>query len=138
VVKHRGEVKVDLPIKELGDEAPLYDRPWVAAPKPTVLDSASIAPAMSNRDALRALLATPELCCKRWVWAQYDHLILGNTVRRPGGDAAVIRVGEGPKGLALATDVTARYCAPTLMRAASRRSPNAGEIFRSRAPNPWR
>ena len=111
VVKHRGEVKVDLPIKELGDEAPLYDRPWVAAPKPTVLDSASIAPAMSNRDALRALLATPELCCKRWVWAQYDHLILGNTVRRPGGDAAVIRVGEGPKGLALATDVTARYCA---------------------------
>ena len=111
VVKHRGEVKVDLPIKELGDEAPLYDRPWVAAPKPTVLDSASIAPAMSNRDALRALLATPELCCKRWVWEQYDHLILGNTVRRPGGDAAVIRVGEGPKGLALATDVTARYCA---------------------------
>ena len=111
VVKHRGEVKVDLPIKELGDEAPLYDRPWVAAPKPTVLDSASIAPAMSNRDALRALLATPELCCKRWVWEQYDHLILGNTIRRPGGDAAVIRVGEGPKGLALATDVTARYCA---------------------------
>src|ERR1019366_3825433 len=63
VVKHRGEVKVDLPIKELGDEAPLYERPWVAAPKPTVLDPASIAPAMSNRDALRALLATPELCC---------------------------------------------------------------------------
>jgi phosphoribosylformylglycinamidine synthase len=111
VVKHRGEVKVDLPIKELGDEAPLYDRPWIAAPKPTVLDPASIAPAMSNRDALRALLATPELCCKRWVWEQYDHLILGNTIRRPGGDAAVVRVGEGPKGLALATDVTARYCA---------------------------
>jgi phosphoribosylformylglycinamidine synthase len=57
------------------------------------------------------LLATPELCCKRWVWEQYDHLILGNTIRRPGGDAAVVRVGEGPKGLALATDVTARYCA---------------------------
>ncbi len=111
VVKHRGEVKVDLPIKELGDEAPLYDRPWVATPKPSVLDPASIAPAMSNRDALRALLATPELCCKRWVWEQYDHLILGNTIRRPGGDAAVVRVGEGPKGLALATDVTARYCA---------------------------
>jgi phosphoribosylformylglycinamidine synthase len=111
VVKHRGEVKVDLPIKELGDEAPLYDRPWVAAPKPSVLDPASIAPAMSNRDALLALLATPELCCKRWVWEQYDHLILGNTIRRPGGDAAVVRVGEGPKGLALATDVTARYCA---------------------------
>jgi phosphoribosylformylglycinamidine synthase len=111
VVKHQGEVKVDLPIKELGDEAPLYDRPWVATPKPAVLDPASIAPAMSNRDALPALLATPELCSKRWVWEQYDHLILGNTIRGPGGDAAVIRVGEGPKGLALTTDVTARYCA---------------------------
>ncbi|MGA8172587.1 MAG: phosphoribosylformylglycinamidine synthase subunit PurL [Methylocystis sp.] len=111
VVKHKGETKVDLPIKELGDEAPLYDRPHVATPKLPVLDPASVAPAMSNRDALLALLATPELCCKRWVWEQYDHLILGNTVRQPGGDAAVIRVGEGPKGLALATDVTARYCA---------------------------
>ena len=111
VVKHRGDVKVDLPIKELGDEAPLYDRPWVAPKKLAPLDPASIAPAMSNRDALLALLATPELCSKRWVWEQYDHLILGNSVRRPGGDAAVIRVGDGPKGLALATDVTARYCA---------------------------
>ena len=111
VVKHRGEVKVDLPIKELGDEAPLYDRPHVATPKLPALDPASIAPFGPNRDALLALLATPELCSKRWIWEQYDHLILGNTVRRPGGGAAVIRVGEGPKGLALATDVTARYCA---------------------------
>jgi phosphoribosylformylglycinamidine synthase subunit PurL len=66
---------------------------------------------MSNRDALLKLLATPNLCSKRWVWEQYDHLILGNSVRQPGGDAAVIRVKDGPKGLALTTDVTARYCA---------------------------
>jgi phosphoribosylformylglycinamidine synthase len=66
---------------------------------------------MSNRDALLKLLGTSNLCSKRWVWEQYDHLILGNSVRRPGGDAAVIRVKDGPKGLALATDVTARYCA---------------------------
>jgi phosphoribosylformylglycinamidine synthase II len=111
VVKHQGEVKADLPIKELGDEAPLYDRPHVATPKQPVVDPASIAPPLSNRDALLALLATPNLCSKRWVWEQYDHLILGNSVRQPGGDAAVIRVGDGPKGLALTTDVTARYCA---------------------------
>jgi len=111
IVKHAGETKVDLPIKELGDQAPLYDRPWIAPPKPPVVDPASITPPISNRDALLRLLATPNLCSKRWVWEQYDHLILGNTVRAPGGDAAVIRIGDGPKGLALAADVTARYCA---------------------------
>ncbi len=111
VVRHRGETKADLPIKELGDEAPVYDRPHVPTPRPTIVDAASIAPPLSNRDALLVLLATPDLCSKRWVWEQYDHLILGNTVRAPGGDAAVVRVGDGPKGLVLTTDVTARYCA---------------------------
>ncbi len=111
VIKHQGEVKVDLPIKELGDEAPLYDRPWVPTPKPPVVDPASVPAPVSNRDALLKLLATPNLCSKRWVWEQYDHLILGNSVRQPGGDAAVIRVKDGPKGLAVTTDVTARYCA---------------------------
>ncbi len=111
VVRHQGEVKADLPIKELGDEAPVYDRAHVPTPKPPVLEAAAVAPPMDDRAALLALLATPDLCSKRWVWEQYDHLILGNTVRQPGGDAAVIRIGEGPKGLALTTDVTARYCA---------------------------
>jgi len=61
-------------------------------------------------EALERLLAAPDLCSKRWVWEQYDHIILGNTVQRPGGDAAVVRVEEGPKGIALTTDVTPRYC----------------------------
>lgn len=111
VVRHQGEIKCDLPIKELGDEAPVYDRPWVATPKQPVIDPASVTPPVSNRDALLKLLGTPNLCAKRWVWEQYDHLILGNSVRQPGGDAAVIRVKDGPKGLAVTTDVTARYCA---------------------------
>ncbi len=110
VVKHRGEVKADLPIKELGDEAPVYDRPYVPTPKKPVLDASSIVAPIPAREALLKLLSTPNLCAKRWIWEQYDHLILGNSVRRPGGDAAVIRVKDGPKGLALTTDVTARYC----------------------------
>ena len=110
VVKHGGETKVDLPIKELGDEAPLYDRPHVATPKLPVIDAASIDPPMGTGEALLKLMATPDLASKRWVWEQYDHLILGNSVRRPGGDAAIVRIGDGPKGLALCTDVTQRYC----------------------------
>jgi phosphoribosylformylglycinamidine synthase len=65
---------------------------------------------MSNADALDKLIGTPDLCSKRWVWEQYDHVILGNTVQRPGGDAAVVRINEGPKALALTSDVTPRYC----------------------------
>jgi phosphoribosylformylglycinamidine synthase subunit PurL len=65
---------------------------------------------MSNTDALLKLVASPDQCSKRWVWEQYDHLILGNTVQTPGGDAAIVRVEDGPKGLALTTDVTPRYC----------------------------
>jgi phosphoribosylformylglycinamidine synthase len=130
VVKRHGEVKADLPIKELGDEAPVYDRPWVETPKRPVLSAEELLPAVpsprlrgegkgegrpgedarSIREALLTLLASPNLCSKRWVYEQYDSLILGNTLQGPGGDAAVIRLGDGPKGLALTTDVNERYC----------------------------
>jgi phosphoribosylformylglycinamidine synthase len=110
VVKHQGEVMADLPIKELGDEAPLYDRPHVASPARPVIAAADVAAPMSHADALRKLVASPDLCSRRWVWEQYDTLIGGNSVLTPGGDAGIVRVLEGPKGLAMTTDVTPRYC----------------------------
>jgi phosphoribosylformylglycinamidine synthase len=110
VVKHGGEIKADLPIKQLGDEAPLYDRPSVPTPKPQKLDSTSLVAPLSIDAALKRLVATPDLASKRWIWEQYDHLILGNSIQGPGGDAAVVRVENGPKGLALTADVTPRYC----------------------------
>ncbi|MCI0466564.1 MAG: phosphoribosylformylglycinamidine synthase subunit PurL [Beijerinckiaceae bacterium] len=110
-VKHRGLLMADLPIKELGDAAPLYDRPHAGAPKRHRLDAAALPPPVSTADALLRLLGSPDLCSKRWIYEQYDHLILGNTLQPPGGDSAVIRLGDGPKGLALTTDVTQRYCA---------------------------
>ena len=110
VVKRGGVVKADLPIKELGDEAPLYDRPWTPTAPSPVLDAAALGSPLANGEALLRLLASPDLCSKRWVTEQYDTLILGNTVEGPGGDAAVVRLGDGPKGLALTTDATERYC----------------------------
>jgi phosphoribosylformylglycinamidine synthase subunit PurL len=110
VVRHGGAVVADLPIKELGDEAPIYHRPFGQSPQQPVIEAASIDPPMSTADALEKLIGSPDLCSKRWVWEQYDHVILGNTVQRPGGDAAVLRINEGPKGLALTSDVTPRYC----------------------------
>ncbi len=111
VVTHNGETKADLPIKELGDAAPRYDRPYATPAEPLPLDPAEITPPVDTATALLRLLATPDLCSKRWISEQYDSLILGNTAQPPGGDAAVIRIGDGPKGLALTTDVTERYCA---------------------------
>jgi phosphoribosylformylglycinamidine synthase len=110
VIRHKGEVMADMPIKELGDEAPEYDRPWQPTPKLPVLRALDVVPPLSNADALLKLVATPDQCSKRWVHEQYDTLILGQSVVRPGGDAGVIRIEDGPKGLAMTCDVTPRYC----------------------------
>ncbi|WP_374545073.1 phosphoribosylformylglycinamidine synthase subunit PurL [Rhodoblastus sp.] len=110
VVRHKGEIKADLPIKELGDEAPLYDRPHVPTPKAAKLDPAALPTPLAIDAALKKLVATPDLASKRWIWEQYDHLILGNSIQGPGGDSAVVRIDDCPKGLALTADVTPRYC----------------------------
>ena len=109
-VTHHGDLMADLPIKELGDEAPEYDRPWVATPKPAILAPGDV-PAPSNiGDTLVQIIGLPDMCSRRWVWEQYDSLVQGNTMTGPGGDAAVIRVNATTKGLAFAVDVTPRYC----------------------------
>ena len=110
VVRHGDAVMADLPIKELGDEAPVYDRPFVETPKRKIVRASDVVPPMPMSDALEKLIGSPDLCSKRWVWEQYDHIIIGNTVQRPGGDAAVVRINDGPKALALTADVTPRYC----------------------------
>src|SRR6202035_3401537 len=110
IVRHGGATMADLPIKELGDEAPLYDREFIETPKQKIVEAADVVPPMSIADALEKLIGSPDLCSRRWVWEQYDHVIIGNTVQRPGGDAAVVRINDGPKALALTSDVTPRYC----------------------------
>lgn len=110
VVRHGATVMADLPIKELGDEAPVYHRPFVDTPRKPVIDAHSVKPPVDVAGALEKLIGSADLCSRRWVWEQYDHVILGNTVQRPGGDAAVVRVNDGPKALALTADVTPRYC----------------------------
>jgi len=111
VVRKDGEVKADLPVKPLSDEAPLYDRPWNAAPKRPALMATDVAAPVATEDALLTLSGSPDLASRRWIWEQYDHLVMGRTVERPGGDAAVIEVPGAPgKGLAVTTDCTPRYC----------------------------
>ena len=107
-VFHQGDEVANLPIKELGDEAPEYDRPWVEPKVPAPLADV---PAMDVADALVRLVGSPNLSSRRWVWEQYDTLIQGNSLQIPGGDAGVVRVeGHAAKALAFSSDVNPRYC----------------------------
>ncbi|MFN7168506.1 MAG: phosphoribosylformylglycinamidine synthase subunit PurL [Pannonibacter sp.] len=110
IIKHQGVVVADLPIKELGDEAPEYDRPWVESPKRPLLAASDVAAPADYADALLRLVGGANGSSRRWVYEQYDTLIQGNTAQRPGGDAGVIRVNAAGKGLAFSADVTPRYC----------------------------
>ena len=109
-ILHQGEQVADLPIKDLGDQAPEYDRPWVEpAPRPAL--ATDDIPQADVADALLKLLGGPDLSSRRWVWEQYDTMIQGNSLQRPGGDAGVVRVeGHPTKALAFSSDVTPRYC----------------------------
>ena len=109
-VIHQGEEVANLPIKELGDEAPEYDRPWLEPKKPAALATSDI-PEMDVADALLKLVGSANQSSRRWVWEQYDTLIQGNSLQLPGGDAGVVRVeGHASKALAFSSDVTPRYC----------------------------
>jgi phosphoribosylformylglycinamidine synthase len=107
-VRHGGEVEADLPIKAMGDEAPEYDRPWVAPVKRPVLGPADVPAPGDLAAAVLRIVGSPDMCSRRWVWEQYDYLIQSNTAQIPGGDAAVIRIGEN-KAIAACIDVTPRY-----------------------------
>ncbi|MFM2099197.1 MAG: hypothetical protein RLZZ366_736, partial [Pseudomonadota bacterium] len=114
VLKWNGETVCDIPLGPLADDAPLYERPYVSpeeykawakvAPLGDIPESTDIA-----ADLVK-LMASPDIASRRWIWEQYDHMVGADTVQRPGGDAAVVRVHGTQKGIAMTTDCTPRYC----------------------------
>lgn len=108
VLTFQGDTVADIPLGPLADEAPAYDRPWVKTPAPAPLGEV---PECTDIAAdLLKLMASPDIASRRWIWEQYDHMVGADTVQRPGGDAAVVRVHGTNKGLAITTDCTPRYC----------------------------
>jgi phosphoribosylformylglycinamidine synthase II len=133
-VAHNGEIVCDVPVKALTDEAPIYERPMKArAPKAGSADVPSAhaidarAPlsaqdksiesnadrmsALPANEALLKLLSSPNLASKEWVYRQYDHMVRTNTAVLPGADAAVVRIKETRRALAISLDGNGRYCA---------------------------
>jgi phosphoribosylformylglycinamidine synthase len=107
-ISRHGRREADIPVGPLVDQAPLYERPYVLRAMPAPL--APVAGADIGA-AFRTLMGSPDLVSRRWVWEQYDHLIGGATLVRPGGDAAVLALPDGHKALAVTCDSTPRYCA---------------------------
>jgi len=110
VLKKNGTVVADIPVPPLVSEAPEYDRPRSTPPAPDAMPD--LIPAIDTpiADSLLQLLGSPDLCSKRWIWEQYDHMVMADTTQRPGGDAAVVRIHDTNKGLAMTSDCTPRYC----------------------------
>ncbi len=110
VVTHKGEMVADMPLHALAHDAPVYERPWVATKPAAKLTPGEVPAPDDVSEALLKIIAAPDMASKRWIWEQYDHMVMGDTVQRPGGDAAVVRVHGSGKGIAMSVDVTPRYC----------------------------
>jgi phosphoribosylformylglycinamidine synthase len=118
VLEH-GQVVAEIPNQALTDDAPVYSRPlerWEPPVPREMPEHIKLAEASDLTARLTRLLASPNICGKRWIWQQYDHMVQTNTVEGPGaGDAGVIRIknsepGSSPRGLAMALDGNGRWC----------------------------
>ena len=109
VVKN-GISEANIPIDPMVDQSPEYDRPWSEIPKQEQIRSSDYRPKGSLQDVFEVLIGCPDLSSRRWIWEQYDHFVMNNTIARPGGDAAVVRVNDTNKAIAMSVDCTPRYC----------------------------
>jgi phosphoribosylformylglycinamidine synthase II len=112
VLKMNDEVVGDLPIQPLADASPEYDRPWTPTPERKIVSADDLDMPQDINAVLRTLISCPDIASKRWIWEQYDHMVMADTLNigRPGGDAAIVRVHDTDKALAISTDCTPRYC----------------------------
>ena len=110
-VIHNGETVADIPVEALTDEAPRYERPMTKPAATVTQQSTAAKPPASHTEALLTLLASGNIASKHWVYRQYDHMVRSNTAILPGADAAVVRIKETRRALAMALDGNGRYCA---------------------------
>lgn len=114
---HNGFVEADLPVMALTDEAPKYERPMLGRDeRPETRDESTMSAVTrlaspDAADAMRRLLASPNICSKHWVYEQYDSMVRTNTAVLPGADAAVIRVKETRRAIAMCLDGPGRFVA---------------------------
>ena len=101
----------EIPINLLAENAPLYDRKWKPIKLPQKLKfNKENFQSLNLSDCLKKIISDPNICEKKWIWDQYDHTVMGDTIQKPGGDAGVVRVHGTKKAVAASVDSSAVYC----------------------------
>jgi phosphoribosylformylglycinamidine synthase len=110
-VKQRGRVMANIPNTALTQEAPVYNRPLSEPESPRAIEVSQAEESAAELDAtFMKIIGDPMIASKEWVYRQYDHMVRTNTVVTPGSDAAIIRIKETRRALAMTLDSNARYC----------------------------
>ena len=101
----------NIPINTLVENSPMYDRKWKKSklPKKNIIKK-DVFNNLKIKDVLKKILANPNVCSKEWIWQQYDHTVMGDTLQKPGGDSGVVRVHGTNKAVAATVDSSAIYC----------------------------
>ncbi len=105
------EQVADIPVNTLVENSPMYDRKWkkTKLPKKNKIKKEDLKN-LKIIDVLKKILANPNVCSKEWIWQQYDHTVMGDTIQKPGGDSGVVRVHGTDKAVAASVDSSAVYC----------------------------
>ena len=100
-----------IPINTLVENSPMYDRKWKKAklPQKNKIKKEDFKK-LKIKDVLKKILSNPNICSKEWIWQQYDHTVMGDTIQKPGGDSGVVRVHGTNKAIAATVDSSAVYC----------------------------
>jgi len=101
----------NIPVKSLVENSPMYDRKWKKSklPKKNKIRKETLNK-LKIKDVLKKILSNQNVCSKEWIWQQYDHTVMGDTIQKPGGDAGVVRVHGTDKAVAATVDSSAVYC----------------------------
>ena len=101
----------EIPINYLAENAPMYDRKWKKAKLPQKINyPKDTFKSLKLESSLTKILSNPNVCDKKWIWEQYDHTVMGDTIQKPGGDAGVVRIHNTEKAVAASVDSSAIYC----------------------------
>jgi len=105
------EKVANIPINTLVENSPMYDRKWKKAKLPKKIKiEKEVFKTLKVKNVLNKILSSPNVCSKEWIWQQYDHTVMGDTIQKPGGDAGVVRVHGTNKAVAASVDSSAVYC----------------------------
>jgi len=110
VLNFNNQTVADIPIDLLSTKAPIYDRKWKKKSLPKKNLFKDDLKKIKILDALKKIISHPNISNKRWIWEQYDHTVMGDTIQKPGGDSGVVRIHKTNKALAMTIDSSSEYC----------------------------